>query len=343
MEPYIPEKDKKSGVFYVLSDDGLELPVIDLTHPSFALISDPQELSALTEAYYAQSRLNEKRSFLRNLFLKLIGRNSRFIQGLGAIAKKGYLDSLTTYLLKLPPDLLGRGYASKIDFRIAQSLPCLSVRLRLRDTVGLLEKEISLLLSQKSSAPLHLLNIGGGTCVDSWNVLLSLKKNHPGLLDRPIRLNSLDLGEEGFKFGVRALESLRAIGGPLEGLDVTFQHFAYDWRETQGLSRFLPSLGDKDVIAVSSEGALLEYGTDEEITANLRVLSNMGPKDLFLVGSVTRDHEATRPANKRFNLKPRNPENFANLVKNAGWSVANSIDAPLCYSVILKPKLMEAI
>ena len=36
MLPKIPEQNKKPGVCYAVTDDGLELPVIDITHPAFA-------------------------------------------------------------------------------------------------------------------------------------------------------------------------------------------------------------------------------------------------------------------------------------------------------------------
>ncbi len=35
MQIKIPEKNKKPGVCYTITDDGLELPVIDVTNPVF--------------------------------------------------------------------------------------------------------------------------------------------------------------------------------------------------------------------------------------------------------------------------------------------------------------------
>ena len=43
----IPETNKKQGVCYAVSDDGLELPVIDITHAAFAFEMSEAELSAL--------------------------------------------------------------------------------------------------------------------------------------------------------------------------------------------------------------------------------------------------------------------------------------------------------
>jgi len=37
MNDLIPERNKRTGVCYALTDDGLELPVVDITHPAFAV------------------------------------------------------------------------------------------------------------------------------------------------------------------------------------------------------------------------------------------------------------------------------------------------------------------
>jgi hypothetical protein len=49
MQPKIIERNKRAGVFYVVTDDGLELPVIDLTHPAFELILSEAELKTLQQ------------------------------------------------------------------------------------------------------------------------------------------------------------------------------------------------------------------------------------------------------------------------------------------------------
>lgn len=47
----IPEKNKKPGVYYALTNDGVELPVIDVTHPEFALNLSAEDLSARRERF----------------------------------------------------------------------------------------------------------------------------------------------------------------------------------------------------------------------------------------------------------------------------------------------------
>ena len=44
MPPKIAEKKKKAGVCYAVTDDGLELPVIDVTHPAFEIQLNEGEL-----------------------------------------------------------------------------------------------------------------------------------------------------------------------------------------------------------------------------------------------------------------------------------------------------------
>lgn len=46
MEPRIPEKNKRAGLSYAVTDDGLELPVMDMTHPAFACEMTEAKISA---------------------------------------------------------------------------------------------------------------------------------------------------------------------------------------------------------------------------------------------------------------------------------------------------------
>ena len=65
----IPEANKKPGVFYAVSADGIELPIVDVTHPSFALPLDRTEATALIERYAkAESRRGRLQHWARRLF-----------------------------------------------------------------------------------------------------------------------------------------------------------------------------------------------------------------------------------------------------------------------------------
>ncbi|MDD1762940.1 MAG: hypothetical protein LUQ59_11980, partial [Methanothrix sp.] len=99
----VPELKKKPGVTYAVAPSGLELPVIDTGHPAFHV-----DDSALVAA----SRPERMRppSFIGGLVMKPMLRRSRLAAAIMG-ARGGYLGGMTTYLLKLGPDNLGKGYA----------------------------------------------------------------------------------------------------------------------------------------------------------------------------------------------------------------------------------------
>jgi len=47
----IPEKNKQQGVCYALTDDGVELPVIDITNPAFSENASQAKLAELCQDY----------------------------------------------------------------------------------------------------------------------------------------------------------------------------------------------------------------------------------------------------------------------------------------------------
>ena len=64
-----------------------------------------------------------------------------------------------------------------------------------------------------------------------------LVRGHATLLQRPIAIHVFDAQQDGPTFGARALLALTALGGPLHGLKVQFQHHIYDWNDTAPLAR----------------------------------------------------------------------------------------------------------
>ena len=55
MNSVLQETNKRPGVYYALTEDGIELPIVDVTHPSFALKLNDSEVQALVSAFL-QSR-----------------------------------------------------------------------------------------------------------------------------------------------------------------------------------------------------------------------------------------------------------------------------------------------
>lgn len=330
MIPKIPEKNKRPGVLYAFTNDGIELPVIDVTNPAFALDLGPGEIETLQQKFMIeQQRAENTPLFVRRLYVNFILRKSVLWQGLRKAARR-FLSGMNTYLMKVGPMNLGEGYSGFGDKHIAASFPATALRLRMQDMARLIAEGISGWLAQSQGAPLHLINIAGGHAADSLNALILIRKANAQLLTgRKITVQVLDLEKDAPDFGRRALAALESEGAPLHGLDITFEFVPYNWAEPERLRLVLagPGFGDK-VVAVSSEGGLFEYGTDPEIISNLMVLKEMLPDKAFIVGTVTRDDEHNGRLHL-FNMipvRPRGLEAFGTLARSAGWKTEHSIE-----------------
>lgn len=331
----IPELRKREGVRYAVTDDGVELPVIDLTHPAFQGEPDEAELARLTERSLHEMRRFERlpppaRWLLMSLFSRgVLTREIRRARGT-------YLSGMGTYLLKLPPELLG-AYARRFDRTVVRTLPCVSVRLRLQRVAHLLAEAVAARLRPGSARPLHLWNIGGGPAPDSLNTLLLLRRDRPELLERPLRVEVLDVDDAGPRFAGRALDALRTPDAPLAGLDTELRHLAYDWRDPARL----PVAGDGEaapLVACSSEGGLFEYGSDPDILANLRALRDRTAPDSVMVGTICRADGPAAEMNRRSRaaLHLRTLEAFSELARTAGWQVTRTAPVPLAWCVLLE-------
>src|SRR4051794_8681714 len=263
MSARILEKGKKPGVCYAYSDDGVELPVIDITHPAFALVVNQTELAAVIADFVRAMTTRQKiPSLVRYILFRLLRRRSILTRSI-MDAKGTFLSGMATYLMKLGPLNLGAGYAGRIDRKVAASLPALSARLRLQDIANLIVEGLTPSLSASQGRPLHLLNIGGGPAVDSLNALILLQKQRPEWLrGRRIWIHILDRDPVGPSFGVRALAALRAEGAPLHGLEILLKIVEYDWTDVTRLRDVIDRINAADDVVVgSSEGGLFEYGS----------------------------------------------------------------------------------
>jgi hypothetical protein len=336
------EQHKRPGVCYAVSDEGLELPVLDVTHPAFACeVSEEQEARLVARFLKQQRRFAQLPGWLRVAMVRFFLRGSRLGRGLRQ-AEGTFLDAMTTYLFKLGPQNLG-SYAVPADRRVLRSLPAISVRLRAADVARLLAAELAPLLAREPGRPLCFINIAGGPAIDSLNALVLLQRDAPqSLLGRRIDIRVLDDDARGPGFGERALAAMQAPGSRLAGLDVHFRHDRYDWRNVAGLAVALESARSAGaLVTASSEGGLFEYGTDDDIVENLRVLAAGTRGDAFVVGSVTRDDEVIRTLKLTSTAatQPRGLAVFSRLVEQAGWRVARSVARPLSDQVVLVPAL----
>lgn len=343
MNPHL-EKNKKPDLRYALAprakDGDLELPIIDVTHPAFAVALTEEELDAEVARFLAGPQpFTKLPPFLRRALLGLFLRKSLLARGIRK-SEAAFLPGLSTYLLKLGPDNLGEAYATPIDRRIAASVPALSVRLRLQDMAMLLAETLAPRLAAEPGRSLRLVNIAGGPAMDSLNALILLRRDHPqALAGRRVWIDVLDQDQDGPTFGARALAALVASGGPLDGLDAKLLATRSNWSDTGPLGHLLRGIREEGSIAIaSSEGGLFEYGSDGEIGATLACLRDEAPADFTVVGSVTRDDETSRRLRQgtRHAIRPRGLEVFRALAARGGWQIARAIGRPLSDQVVLE-------
>lgn len=322
-----------TDLVYAKTEDGRELAVIDVTNPAFAVSATDAELSAMAKQYICEAgQQHQMPAALREAL-----RSSMLGRGLMAAAGT-FLDGISTYLLKLGPENLGEG-ASPIDRRIAASFPAFAARIRLADMAQLLADGLACAATSEPHRRMRLVNIGGGAGADSWNTLILLQEWHPELLaGREIVIAVLDLDQRGPLFGARALDALRAPGAPLSGLNIEFRHYGYQWSRADPLHEALDELRVGDAACgITSEGALFEYGSDDEIVSNLQVLHAQTARDSIVVGSVTRDGALVRASliASRVSTRPRTMEAFRALAEQGGWIVQEVIERPFSYHVRL--------
>jgi hypothetical protein len=338
MPSHLPAGDSHAVVFATTAD-GLRLPVIDVTHPAFAVPDDPASLAARRDAFLDWDRRNRRiPTIVTRLLMRLAARRSPLLRKMLA-SDNEYLDSISTYMFKLGADHLPTGFDGPVDRKVAAAPHVALVRLRMQQIARLLEEALLAPLADALGAPLHLVNIAGGPALDSVNALVMLRRAHPMLIDRPITIHVFDAQQDGPTFGAHALLALAAPGGPLHGLEIQFQHYAYDWNDAAPLARLLDGLAARGaIIAASSEGGLFEYGTDDAVVANLTALARAGVP--IIAGSVTSSSGVRRRmiAQTRFRFFARGLEGFAPLAERSGYGIAESRTAVVSEQVLLRPR-----
>jgi hypothetical protein len=327
----VPAGDKRAGVSYVMHPSGLELPVLDVAHPAFAVDQSPEHVAALL----AESKRNAEgmqgwRAWIGRPLLAFFLRRSVIGRGL-LRAQGGFLDGTSTYLFKLGAENLGP-WATPIDRKLCASLAGLNLRLRTQQVAEDLAQGLRALLEARPQAELHLLDLAGGPCAASLNTVRLLQRDAPGLLQgRALRIQVLDPDEAGPAFAAASLQAWCAPGGPLLGLDVTLTQDAYDWHTPESLRRALGSLPAGAVVGLCSEGGLFDYGTDEGIRGHLEVLRDAGPHDLVLAGSFSDADAAAAHLRQasRNNVIPRTWEQLRALLRSSGWVIRDEQRLPM--------------
>ncbi|MGC4087169.1 MAG: hypothetical protein QM756_04545 [Polyangiaceae bacterium] len=336
-----PERHKRPGVLYAVTDDGLELPLIDVTNPEFRVSATEAEQRELTAKFLReQEGFGKLPGFLQRAVLWAVLRGSLLGDGLRA-SEGTFLTGIATYLLKLPPELLGEAYAKPVDRKIASGIPALSIRLRHKDMARLAVDALGDALAAEPERPLVFLNIAGGPAFDNLNTLLLLKKERPELLaKRWFRIHVLDGDVHGPHFGERALGAFSAPGAPLHGLDVRFEHQSFDWSEPSGLRDALERAQSENALCLgTSEGGLFEYGSDADIISALSEFRDSEAPVLGVIGSVTRDDDLMKVLKRtsKTATRPRGLPVFERLCRSVGYEITRAIERPMCDDVLVKP------
>jgi hypothetical protein len=198
-------------------------------------------------------------------------------------------------------------------------------------------------LAADRRAPLHFVDIAGGPAMDALNALILLAERDRELLaTRKSHIHILDLDQQGPAFAAAALAALTGEDGPLHGLDIAVLYKRNDWTATGTLSELLAELrGSGAIVAASSEGGLFEYGSDADIKTNLGALHAGLGSGAVVVGSVTRDDEATRMLNSGgapIKTVPRGLERFSALAEAAGFAVEKSLRSAFADEVLLRKR-----
>lgn len=338
--PLKPEPHKRAGVYYAVTDDGVELPIVDVTHPAFAVsLNEAEQRERVAAFMNAADPFGKLPKFVRRPLLRFLLRGTVLGRAVGG-ARSSFLSGMNTYLLKLGAENLGEAYAKPLDRKIAASLPSFCLRLRVCDLARLLANAARTELEQAPQGrPLQLLDIAGGPAITSLNALILLQREAPHLLaGRHIELSVLDLDTAGPRFGARALAALSAPGAPLGELDIRLERVHYDWSNPTDLVPVLEQArADGAVTLAVSEGGLFEYGSDDEIIANLDTLRAGAGPGFAMVGSVTRADEPMQHLRRSSEVptRPRGLPVFRKLTDRSGFRLEHVIERPFSDHVTL--------
>ena len=284
-------KNKVPGLSYAFTLNGIELPVLDISHPYFITGIDENRLKKMIpyvekNAEKNAEKFNRMPVFIRNFLSKRSFAMAELLQG-----EKGgaFATGISTLMMKLGPRLIGKGRKRFWDRQINKGFGPLVIRMRARDISKCMAEAIIQLLNRPGEEDICFINIAGGAASDSINALFLILDQAPALLKkRKIEINVLDIDAYGPAFADRCIAALKAPGGKFNELDISFRHIHYDWNNTGRLEELLSERKDWLQIC-SSEGGLFEYGSDEVIIQNLDTLYNKAAQEIVIAGTLLHD------------------------------------------------------
>jgi hypothetical protein len=284
-------KNKIPGLSYAFTLNGVELPVLDITHPYFVSCTDAKVLNKLLPYVQKNAEKNaEKFNKIPGIFKRYLIKHSFAMAELLQVEDQNtFASGITTLMMKLGPQLIGKGKKRFWDRQVNRGFGALVIRMRVRDISKCQAEALIPLLIKSPGKDLCFINIAGGAASDSINALFLVQKENPALLkDRKIEINVLDIDDFGPAFGDRSVTALKAPGGRFNELNISFVHIHYDWNNTQKLEELMT--GRKEWLKIcSSEGGIFEYCSDEVIINNLNTLFSHSDDDIVIAGTLLHD------------------------------------------------------
>ena len=287
-------KNKIPELSYAITMNGIELAVLDITHPYFISSIDETKLKEILSKVEKTADKNAEKFNKIPVFVKRFFAKRSFIMSelLQESNTDEYLTGISTLMLKLGPNLIGKGKKRFFNKLSSKGIGGIVLRIRMRDISKIQAEALIPILSESPHRNLCFINIAGGAASDSINTLFLIQQMNPSLLrNRKIEINVLDIDRFGPAFAERCITALKAPEGRFYNLDVSFNHIHYDWNNTQKLKELLTERKEWLQIC-SSEGGLFEYCSDEVVIQNLKTIHEHSASNIILAGSLMHDIES---------------------------------------------------
>ena len=341
-------KNKIPELSYAFTSNGIELPVLDITHPYFISCTDEKTLKKLLpyvekHADENAEKFNKIPAFIKKYFINHSFAVAELIQ---TEKQNEFASGVTTIMMKLGPKLIGKGKKRFLDRQMNKGFGALVIRMRARDISKCQAEALMPLLIKSPRKDLCFINIAGGAASDSINALFLIQNVDPSLLkDRKIEINVLDIDNFGPSFAESSITALKAPGERFNDLNISFRHIHYDWNSSDRLIELLTERKEWLQIC-SSEGGLFEYCSDEVIIKNLNILYSYSTDDIIIAGTLLHDVEtidagmlaALKISTK---IKPRllGIKGLKNIVENYKWKIESTIEGNPRYLIFALKKV----
>jgi len=339
-------KNKLPGLSYAYTLNGVELPVMDITHPNFISCIDEDKLKKMIPYVEKNAERNAKKfnripKFMKNYFAKHSFAMAELMQG-----EESFATGISTLMMKLGPKLIGKGEKRFWDRQVTKGFGALLIRMRGRDISKCQAESLIPVLEKDPEKNLCFINIAGGAASDNINALFLIQKENAELLkNRKIEINVLDIDNFGPGFAERCIEALKMSGGKFHNLNISFSHIHYDWNYTKELGELL--LSRKDWIQLcSSEGGIFEYCSNNVIIQNLNTIYNNSSQDVIITGTLLHEIEKVDAGIKEAlkistKIKPRflGLTELQNILRENNWNLCNIIEGNPRYLIFTLNKI----